>query len=121
MGTTYEHHRRDEIENKTESPKSSTKNRKKWCRGKEGVEHHFIKGVVKNRAGYRHEKCSFRDGYQRGKVEQNAYWSCVESEYCDQCGKIKRHYLDKDCTKIPDGVKYTSFLDYLRHARQDAR
>lgn len=105
MGTTYEHHRHDETENKEVRGKRKT-GRKQWCRGKIGVEHSFVFGILKNHSGYRSKTCGYRDGWARHgrKIIPRAYWNCIESEYCENCGKIKRVDLEKDCPTYPGDV-----------------
>lgn len=113
MGTTYQSHRRDEEENKNQNSKSSAKDRKKWCRGKVGVKHKYVYGFLGNVHTYREPGCNFRSGWNKNSgVVKNAYWNCGESEYCEGCGKIKRHYLDKDCTKFT-GDKSTTLMSFM--------
>jgi hypothetical protein len=115
MGTTRQHHRRDETENKIVRTRQRS-DRKNWCRGKVGVEHHFVYGHLNNVNTYRDPDCHFSDGWNKTSgIVKDAYWHCNESEYCENCGKIKRHYLDKDCTKFTGDRTNTcmSFIEFL--------
>lgn len=114
MGSTFEHHRHDEKENKEVRGKRKT-GRRQWCRGKVGIEHEFTTGILKNHPGYRQTHCDYRDGWSRKtrQIVPKAYWHCIESEFCKNCGKIKRVDLGKDCPDYPGEVPAT-FMDYVR-------
>jgi hypothetical protein len=70
------------------------KDRRRWCRGKTGVEHQLAIRVDKytNAA----ETCEMRFPGRRWQ-----WWHCSEQEYCTACGKIMRHSLGGACTFRP--------------------
>jgi hypothetical protein len=61
------------------------KNRKRWCKGKVGVEH---RPVI--------ERDPFWDKY--GACQPRGWWSgCYHWERCTVCGKVLRRFLGADC------------------------
>jgi hypothetical protein len=118
MGTTHESHRRDDKENKLIRGKQRA-NRGKWCKGRVGIEHKYVFG--ERQAYYFRaikKECGYRDGWWERKTYPNAWWHCVESEYCEVCGRVKRDDLGKDCTKYPGGVP-TNMWDWRKKMKID--
>lgn len=80
------------------------KDRKRWCRGKPGVEHEGAYGRLRNQWSY-DQPCGWvvwsRDNWPWPAWRNGAccsYWRCCEQEYCAVCGKIVRNSLGDDCT-----------------------
>jgi hypothetical protein len=80
-------------------PVRGRKNRRRWCRGKVGVEHELELTVWDIYLSRGITEC-YR--YQPGK--RWTRWVCVEQERCTQCGKILRHTLGPECTKREAGA-----------------
>lgn len=76
-------------------PEHRRKDRRRWCRGKVGTEHHTALSVWSVYAARGITECH---QYQPGK--RWTRWICVEQERCTQCGKILRHTLGSDCSTL---------------------
>jgi hypothetical protein len=99
--------RRDEVR-ATDPPPSgrhrSRKNRRRWCRGKVGVDH-VLDVRVSRLAVYRTE---------RGWPTPTCYraewwptrWRCQHERYCVSCGKILDHTLGDDCPDLTTEVTW---------------
>lgn len=74
-------------------PGRAKKDRRRWCRGKVGIEHTTAIRDKNPRWRYNEQICG------NPKHLRLFGWICYEQEYCTECGKILRHTLGKDCTK----------------------
>lgn len=106
--------RADERENRTRQPRGR-KDRARWCGGHVGREHRYVIGIAPNQAGWRRQACQLMDCVRynrltRTSVKLGEYWSCVHSEFCEACGKIKRYPVGGDC---PDRPAETQTLGQL--------
>lgn len=86
------------------------KNRRRWCRGKVGVEHvletRLSKFVAYRRArGWDHPTCYRAEWWPQR-------WWCNHERYCVNCGKILVVTLDDDC---PD---FTNVVTWLRRPKE---
>lgn len=79
-------------------PIRGRKDRRRWCRGKVGIEHQ--KAIRTNKFYLARDRTGCYD-WQPG--ERWSRWICVEQEYCTQCGKILRHTLGPECTQRTSG------------------
>lgn len=79
----------------------SRKNRRKWCRGKVGVEH-----VTAIRVDKRYESRAQWWTLNRGgrlvgceyyRWSREPLWRCIHEVVCTNCGKIMRVHLGRDC------------------------
>lgn len=84
------------------------KDRRRWCRGKFGVEHERTYGQLRN-----HWTAGRPCGWWRWESDNQppwpawhhgggtccSFWQCAEQEYCARCGKVLRDLLGADCTR----------------------
>jgi hypothetical protein len=66
----------------------SRKDRRRWCRGKPGVEHGERQLVLNSYAGW-----WSRDGGLPCRVAWSGAWRCAHEEACSVCGKVLRRRL----------------------------
>lgn len=77
----------------------SRKNRRRWCRGRVGVEHQLAIRMGDKYTASRRE-CGW--AYRNKPVDWRwQRWICCEQEYCTACGKILRHFLGDACNYGP--------------------
>lgn len=104
--------RRDEVRDAqpVEARHRARKNRRRWCRGKVGVEH-VPETRLSRYAAYRRART---DGdvpeCYRAEWWPSRWW-CNHERYCVNCGKIVVVSLNDDC---PD---FTTEVTYLRRRR----
>jgi hypothetical protein len=109
MGKKYASDRKlphaDEVRHAQPETRShrARKDRKRWCRGKPGVEH--TPEVVVAAAGWMRsayvKKCH-RPPWKTTSGRPLMVWICNHQEVCTGCGRILRAGFGKDC---PDYVK----------------
>ena len=101
--------RRDEVRasGADKPPHRSRKDRRRWCRGKSGVEH--TPEVRLSRASLYmatrwpgRERCEWRHGWKRvdGKAVpdcENWHWTCGHELGCSTCGKVLTPHLRMNC------------------------
>lgn len=100
--------RADERENPTRQPRGR-KDRARWCGGHVGREHRYVIRIAANQPGWRLQACGLRDWVRynrltRTSVKLGEYWSCVHSELCETCGRVKRYPVGGDCPDRPAGA-----------------
>lgn len=84
-------------------PQRRRKNTRRWCRGKEGVEHVTEVRLSKD-ATYRAERGMPSTCYRAEWYDRR--WWCSHEEVCIKCGKIIRWTLDDDCPNFTTEVTY---------------
>ncbi|MEV8610285.1 hypothetical protein AB0383_20560 [Amycolatopsis sp. NPDC051373] len=74
------------------------KDRKKWCRGKEGVPHvvetRFERWAITGRHGFE-DRCGWFINHRTGKP---MWYSCAHEDYCTNCGRI----MSRSKSQCPD-------------------
>lgn len=85
--------RADEGANPARQPRAH-KDRRRWCRGKAGVEHELVFGRLRNHWYFR-RTCGWLEQNWRGPW---AWWLCAEQEYCASCGRVFAESLGARCT-----------------------
>lgn len=97
--------RRDPL-NPANQPRSrpGRKDRRRWCRGKPGVEHVTTISIHEWRD---RSPCGWwtyytLHGSDHGLRIENTTWSCRHIEQCVACGKILRHLDDDECPDKPE-------------------
>jgi hypothetical protein len=73
-----------------EQPRSAAKNRKRWCRGRIGVDH---KPVCRNYADFKTREIAGQKLFRKWRVL-----------VCSECGKELKHYYGFKTEKKPDWV-----------------
>lgn len=85
------------------------KDRKRWCRGKVGVEH--VPKVVMSKTWV---YVLTRDGKERGcrwlsmnywHPEKHQRYACYHERRCTQCGKVLKEGLGRDCPTFKPRIK----------------
>jgi hypothetical protein len=71
------------------SPHRSSKNRRRWCRGKPGVEHQ----PVMTKRGYHSDTDTTCRRCPWGLRD----WWCYHVDQCATCGRVLRHYEGREC------------------------
>lgn len=74
------------------------KNKARWCKGKEGVEHLWVVGIHPSTDGFRTSRdCRVETwrSTQTGRVWRT--FLCKHSVMCTSCGKIKRRASQNEC------------------------
>lgn len=83
-------------------PQRGRKNTRRWCRGKEGVEH--VLDVRLNKyTVYRRERNLDRPTCYRTEWDLRRWW-CAHERYCTVCGKIIDWSLNDDCPDLTTDV-----------------
>jgi hypothetical protein len=97
-------------------PTRAKKDRRRWCKGKIGVEHAWeikiSKWAIQHRlrwanASSEHSSCGWRADHDRINTKQGRlwlpngewHWNCVHNHVCANCGKILEHFsgIGKEC------------------------
>lgn len=91
-----------------EKPSPSKKDRRRWCRGKPGVEHD-PRLVLPSGAGPG-RPCRPAETWVADK--QYLDWSCDHAMVCARCQRIMWRGLGADCPDYPAGLELDPFLDH---------
>lgn len=94
--------RRDDVRARWNRPRSAParKDRRRWCRGKVGVEHQsevvldpqWGRVCRESRIGKWEQHTSYKTW-----VTVGSHWSCCHIEQCVECGKKLRHLTPEEC------------------------
>lgn len=95
----------------TPRPQRRKKNTRRWCRGKEGVEH-VLETRLDKYAVYRRERDPHALICYRAEWWPRRWW-CSHERACVNCGKILVISLEDDC---PD---FTTDVTYHRRKKTD--
>lgn len=94
-----------------EEPKHrSRKDRRRWCRGKVGVEH--VPEITLGRSFYLTSRSEqgqplcyrWPDFIPVRRLRLDPYWACAHQQRCSECGRILRRNLGRDCPEYPTPV-----------------
>lgn len=81
------------------------KDKRRWCRGKVGVEHTPAIRFSQHRDWWANHPKNPREvscAWWPWGVYAYKRWSCYHEEACTSCGKILRHSLERDCPDFPN-------------------
>lgn len=77
-----------------ETPHRATKDRRHWCKGKQGTPH---KEALRRRVYGRdvHEPCHYWPCWRKGRIFTGYQWRCHHQQFCHNCGKVLKRSISR--------------------------